>query len=54
LITIRVGGVPEHFNSPWHIAMESGAFEEAGLRVEWSTIDTGTGTMCEALNWGEG
>lgn len=47
---IRVGGVPEHFNSPWHLAMESGAFAEAGIEVEWSTIDTGTGTMCRALN----
>ena len=53
LTTIRVGGVPEHFNSPWHIAIESGAFAKAGLDVQWTTIDTGTGAMCKALANGE-
>jgi len=53
LITVRVGGVPEHFNSPWHIAIETGAFARAGLDVQWTTIDTGTGTMCKALAAGE-
>jgi len=47
--TIRVGGVPEHFNSPWHIAIEKGLFADAGLDVQWTTIDTGTGAMCKAL-----
>jgi len=47
--TIRVGGVPEHFNSPWHMAIENGAFAAAGLDVQWTTIDTGTGAMCKAL-----
>ena len=48
-----VGGVPEHFNSPWHLAIESGAFAAAGFDVEWQTVDTGTGTMCRALNEGQ-
>lgn len=51
--TIRVAGVPEHFNSPWHIAMENDLFANAGLDVQWTTIDTGTGAMCKALAKGE-
>ena len=45
----RVAGVPEHFNAPWHIAKDNGAFEKAGFDVRWSTVSTGTGAMCKAL-----
>ena len=47
--TIRIGGVPEHFNLPIHLAMESGAFESRGLNIEWTTFKGGTGQMTKAL-----
>jgi ABC-type nitrate/sulfonate/bicarbonate transport system substrate-binding protein len=47
--TIRVGGVPEHFNLAWHLAIENGSFEKQGIRIEWTDLPGGTGAMCEAL-----
>jgi len=35
---IRVGGVPEHFNTPWHTAIAASRFEEVGVRVEWTPL----------------
>ena len=46
---IRIGGVPEHFNLPWHLAIENGHFEKAGIEVEWQTFHGGTGAMTRAL-----
>ena len=31
---LRVGGVPEHFNTPWHTAIAAGRFDELGLQVD--------------------
>jgi sulfonate transport system substrate-binding protein len=50
---IRVGGVPEHFNLPIHLAIEAGSFEEIGITVEWTTFKGGTGQMTRALRDGE-
>lgn len=49
LKVIRVGGVPEHFNMPWHWAMEQGLFKEKGLDVSWQDFPGGTGAMNRAL-----
>lgn len=49
LLTLRVGGVPEHFNLPWHLAMEDRAFVEAGVVLEWTDFGGGTGAMTRAL-----
>lgn len=49
MITLRVAGVPEHFNLPWHLAIENGAFEKGGLRIEWTDFPGGTGAMNRAL-----
>lgn len=46
---LRIMGVPEHFNLPWHLAIESGAFEKNGLEVEWVDEPGGTGAMTKAL-----
>ena len=51
--TIKVGGVPEHFNLPWHICIENGEFEKEGIKVEWKEVPEGTGAMCKALRSGE-
>lgn len=45
----RIGGVPEHFNLPWRLAIESGALERAGFDVTWEDYPAGTGAQCEAL-----
>jgi len=51
--TIRVGGVPEHFNYPWHYAIANKLFEVHGLRVEWTDVKGGSGAMCAMLESGE-
>lgn len=49
LTTIKLGGVPEHFNLPIHLAIEDGSFKARGLQVEWTTFKGGTGQMTQAL-----
>ncbi|MFC4635834.1 substrate-binding domain-containing protein [Dokdonia ponticola] len=46
---LKIGGVPEHFNLPWHLAMEEGLFKKAGVSVEWIEFPEGTGAMNKAL-----
>jgi len=46
---VKIIGVPEHFNLPWHLAIEEGAFEDRGINVRWTDIPEGTGRMCEML-----
>ncbi len=48
-MTIRIGGVPEHFNLPIHLAIEQGLFEQKGIQVEWTFFKGGTGQMTKAL-----
>ncbi|MGI9552119.1 MAG: substrate-binding domain-containing protein [Aurantibacter sp.] len=50
---VRIVGVPEHFNLPWHMAIEEGAFEERGIDLKWTDIPEGTGKMCQMLQTGE-
>lgn len=47
--TVKIIGVPEHFNLPWHLAIEEGAFEERGINLQWQDVPEGTGRMCELL-----
>lgn len=49
MINVRVGGVPEHFNLAWHLAIEEGAFLKNNINIEWVDVPGGTGTMCKAL-----
>jgi len=51
--TIRIGGVPEHFNLPWLLAVEEGLFADAGYDVEWIDFPGGTGAIMNALEAGE-
>jgi ABC-type nitrate/sulfonate/bicarbonate transport system substrate-binding protein len=46
---IRVGGVPEHFNYPWHYAIKNGLFRKQGIDVEWVDVKGGSGAMCSML-----
>ncbi len=49
MTTIRIGGVPEHFNLPIKLAMESGAFASQEIEIIWSDFPGGTGHMTKAL-----
>lgn|SRR5690606_3017870 len=46
---IRISGVPEHFNLPWHLAIDDNAFEDRGIELEWTDVPEGTGKMCQLL-----
>ncbi len=46
---INIGGVPEHFNLPWHLTIEEGAYQKKGINLQWTDFPGGTGAMCEAL-----
>lgn len=50
---VKIIGVPEHFNLPWHLAIEEGAFEDRGIELQWEDIPEGTGRMCQLLADGE-
>jgi ABC-type nitrate/sulfonate/bicarbonate transport system substrate-binding protein len=50
---IKIAGVPEHFNLPWHIAIEKGMFDTASVPIQWIDVPQGTGKMCEMLRTGE-
>lgn len=47
--TIKITGVPEHFNLPWHMCIENGEFEEVGIDLQWTDVPEGTGKMCQML-----
>ena len=49
MIKVRIAGVPEHFNLPWHMAIEEGAFADQGIDLIWEDIPEGTGRMCNML-----
>ena len=49
---LKIGGVPEHFNLPWHLCIEQGDFEKNNLDVSWIDFHGGTGEMSEALKAG--
>lgn len=48
-----IGGVPEHFNLPWRLAIEEGFFSSRGISLDWIDYPGGTGAMNKALREGE-
>lgn len=51
--TIKIAGVPEHFNLPWHLSIDIGEFEAVGIDLQWTDVPEGTGKMCQMLRDGE-
>ncbi|SDX83896.1 substrate-binding domain-containing protein [Flavobacterium degerlachei] len=51
--TIKIAGVPEHFNLPWHLAIENKEFEAQNIDLNWTDVPEGTGKMCQILRSGE-
>lgn len=50
---VRMGGVPEHFNLPWILAIEEHLFSHIDIDVEWTDFPGGTGSIMRALEAGE-
>src|SRR4026207_1647564 len=53
MIKLRSGVVPEHFNMPWHLALQGRRFEQLGVDVSWRDYAGGSGAMAKALRDGE-
>jgi ABC-type nitrate/sulfonate/bicarbonate transport system substrate-binding protein len=49
MISLRLGGVPEHFNLPWRLAIEEGIFKNQNIDLQWIDHAGGTGSMTKAL-----
>jgi ABC-type nitrate/sulfonate/bicarbonate transport system substrate-binding protein len=49
MTTLRIGGVPEHFNLPWRLLLEGGVVERLGFAVSWEDFPDGSGAMAAAL-----
>jgi len=46
---VRIAGVPEHFNLPWHLCIENNEFELVDIDLDWINVPEGTGKMCQML-----
>ena len=50
---VRIGGVPEHFNYAWYLALKQGHFKEHNIDVRWKDYFGGSGQMTKALRENE-
>ena len=50
---IKIAGVPEHFNLPWHLCIENDEFTSQKINLQWSDVPEGTGKLCQMLRNGE-
>ncbi|MBD8487197.1 ABC transporter substrate-binding protein [Echinicola sp. CAU 1574] len=48
--TIKIIGVPEHFNFPWIQLVQEQPLKEQGYLLEWTDESKGSGAMIKALN----
>ncbi len=51
--TVKIGGVPEHFNLAWYLTLKNGEYKDEGINLRWNDYFGGTGEMCKALREGE-
>lgn len=52
MTSLKIVGVPEHFNLPWHLCLENGEFEKENIDLQWTDVPEGTGKMCQMLREG--
>lgn len=52
MTSLKIVGVPEHFNLPWHQCLENGEFEKENIDLLWTDVPEGTGKMCQMLREG--
>lgn len=50
--SLKIAGVPEHFNLPWQLAIENNIFHEVGIDLQWTDVPEGTGKLCQMLRDG--
>jgi len=51
--TIKIAGVPEHFNFPWTETVKEQPFKEEGILLEWTDEPRGSGAMNQSLRDGQ-
>ncbi len=51
-VHFNIGGVPEHFNLPWYLALEQGLFQQQNVNLTWTDYPGGTGAMAQDLRGG--
>ncbi len=49
MTTIKICGVPEHFNLPWEMCLQNNEFKNQNIDVQWTNVPEGTGKMCQLL-----
>ncbi|MGB3342366.1 MAG: substrate-binding domain-containing protein [Aequorivita sp.] len=49
MTNLLIGGVPEHFNLPWYLALRDKEFQNQGINLRWKDYPGGTGEMNLAL-----
>ncbi len=49
-INLRIGGVNEHFNTPWYFGRDNGYFTENGIDLNWTICSGGTGEIINKLS----
>ena len=52
MTSLKIVGVPEHFNLPWHLCLEQAEFEKENIDLQWTDVPEGTGKMCQMLRDG--
>jgi len=52
MTSLKIVGVPEHFNLPWHLCLENGEFEKENIDLQWTDVPEGTGKMSQMLRDG--
>lgn len=50
---LKIGGVAEHFNMPWHLSIENNEFRNENIDLIWKDFHGGTGAMTNALRNGD-
>ncbi|TAE75504.1 MAG: ABC transporter substrate-binding protein [Bacteroidetes bacterium] len=53
MLSLKIGGVPEHFNMPWHWGIEQKFFQKKNLDLHWIDYHAGTGAMAQDLREGK-
>ncbi|MBL0012494.1 MAG: ABC transporter substrate-binding protein [Flavobacterium sp.] len=53
MTTLKIAGVPEHFNLPWHLCIDNHEFDTANIDLQWTDVPEGTGKLCQMLRSGE-
>ena len=53
MTSLKVGGVPEHFNYPWYTTLKNKEYSKHNINLRWQDFPGGTGAMCKALRNGE-